>query len=242
MSLIGLLNHAAAVVRPGRIFLRSLIDAASTVKVLDYHVHLSAKAWADIAWWHEFSGPWNGISLLPLAEQSQIVYSDAAGTWGCGASWSYQWFQVPWPESWRSTGIAPKELIPIILAAAVWGPSWAGQKICCYCDNTAVVYAVNKGMARDPQLMRLLRTLLFFCASFRMEITTCHIAGVLNTSADALSRNHYTLLSSLNPRAAPLPTPIPAELRELLFNRTLRWTSPSWTGWFNSILGSVSHH
>ena len=105
LSQIGILNNAAAVVRPGRTFLRSLIDAASTVKVLDHHVHLTAKAQADIAWWHAFSRPWNGVSLLPPVEPSQIIYSDAAGTWGCGASWSYQWFQVPWPESWRSTGI-----------------------------------------------------------------------------------------------------------------------------------------
>ena len=182
------------------------------MKVLDHHVHLTAKVRADIAWWHAFSGPWNGVSLLPPAEPSQIVYSDVAGTWGCGASWSYQWFQVPWPESWRSTGTAPKELIPIVLAAAVRGPSWAGQKIRCYCDNMAVVYAVNKGVARDPQLMRLLRTLFFFCASFRMEITARHIAGVLNISADALSSNNYALFSSLNPQADSLPTLIPAEL------------------------------
>ena len=123
------------------------------------------------------------------------------------------------------------------MAAAMWGPSWAGQNVCYYCNNMAVVYAGNKGTVRDPQLMCLLRTLFFFCASFRMEITVHHIAGALNTLVDALSRNNF--LSSLNPQVAPLPTPIPAELQELLFNRTLRWTSPSWTRQF---LGNLSHH
>lgn len=44
LSLIGLLNHAASVVQPGRTFLRSLINAASSVKPLDHHVHLSPRA------------------------------------------------------------------------------------------------------------------------------------------------------------------------------------------------------
>ena len=90
LSLIGLLNHAAAVVWPCRPFMRSLIHAASAVKVLTTHVHLTAKVRAGIAWWHAFSGPWNGISLLPPAEPSQVIYSDAAGSWGCGASLNYQ--------------------------------------------------------------------------------------------------------------------------------------------------------
>ena len=41
LSLIGHLNHAATVVRPGRTFIRSLIDASTTVKLLDHHIHLS---------------------------------------------------------------------------------------------------------------------------------------------------------------------------------------------------------
>ena len=43
-----------------------------------------------------------------------------------------------------------KELIPIVLATAVWGHHWAGLRIRCLCDNMAVVFAVNKGSARDP--------------------------------------------------------------------------------------------
>lgn len=76
LSLIGLLNHAATVVKPGWTFLRSLIDASSTVKSLEHHVHLSAHARVDLAWWYTFVQAWNGVSLLPAAEPSQAIYSD----------------------------------------------------------------------------------------------------------------------------------------------------------------------
>ena len=49
LSLIGLLNHAATVVRPGRGFLHSLIDASATTTHLDHWVHLNALARADIS-------------------------------------------------------------------------------------------------------------------------------------------------------------------------------------------------
>ena len=65
LSLIGLLNHAASVVKPSRTFMRSLINESTTVKAQDYHVHLSAKARADIPWWYIFLQSWNGISSLP---------------------------------------------------------------------------------------------------------------------------------------------------------------------------------
>ena len=49
LSLVGLLCHAATVVRPGRAFLRSLRDAAATVQRLDHRVHLNFAARADLA-------------------------------------------------------------------------------------------------------------------------------------------------------------------------------------------------
>ena len=59
LSLIGLLNHAATVVKPGRIFLQSLIDASTTVTALDHHVPFTAKARDDIAWWFYWTEAWN---------------------------------------------------------------------------------------------------------------------------------------------------------------------------------------
>lgn len=52
------------------------------------------------------------------------IASDAAGSWGCGVWWNSAWFQAEWNEEWVSVSIVAKELIPIVLARAVWGPQW----------------------------------------------------------------------------------------------------------------------
>ena len=230
LSLIGLLSHAAMVVRPGRAFLRSLHDAAASVADLDHWVHLNRAARADLAWWRTFLRCWNGISIMPPTSPPHVMRSDASGSWGCGAVYEDHWFQLRWPPAWAGVSIAPKELVPIVIAMILWGPQWAGQRVCCLCDNAAVVAAVNKGSARDPNLAHLLRTLAFTTAVLDISVRACHLAGVQNTSADALSRGKLNLFFSLNPQASPMPTIVPAELREIVFNRELTWTSPNWMG------------
>ena len=120
------------------------------------------------------------------------------------------------------------------MAVILWGPHWAGQRICCLCDNAAVVAAVNKGSARDPALAHLLRLLAFASAVLDVYVPACHFPGVYNVSADALSRNRLQQFFLLNPQASPVPAIIPPELRELVLNRELRWTSPHWMAlWSN---------
>ena len=60
---------------------------------------------------------------------SSGVYSDASGVWGCqsacvaqlGQSSSSAWDQVA--ASWD---ISARELLPVVLASAVWGCLWSG--------------------------------------------------------------------------------------------------------------------
>lgn len=200
LSLIGLLTHAASAVRPGRAFLRSLIDAATTTQNLDHWVHLNRAARADIAWWHTFLSIWNGTSFMPPTSMPLVMVLDASGTWGCGAAYENLWFQLQWPETWSATTIAPKELVPIAVGDTLWGPYWVGNRICCLCDNAAVIAAVNKGAARDPTLSHLLRLLAFVSAVLDITVTACHLPGEKNASADALSRNKLQMFFSLNHR------------------------------------------
>ena len=82
LSLIGKLHHATRVVRPGRAFIRSLIDASTSVEALDHHVSLSADAKADIAWWSSFVTIWNGVSLIYPIHPVATIVSDASGAAG----------------------------------------------------------------------------------------------------------------------------------------------------------------
>jgi len=87
LSIAGQLQHAATVVRPGRIFLRRLFDLSSMVAKLDHHIKLNAGAWSDLAWWHEFLEDWNGVSSLSALgefDPTIVLTSDASGSWGCG--------------------------------------------------------------------------------------------------------------------------------------------------------------
>ena len=181
LSLIGKLHHASRVVKPGRAFIRSLIDTSMSVASLDHYVPLGAGARADIAWWNSFVSIWNGVSLIPPTFFSATCNSDASGIWGCGAVCHGHWFQLAWPPSWNEIPIAPKELVPIVVAVALWRPWWRGKKILCHCDNIAVVFAVNRGSACDPKLMRLLRALACLCAVHSIHLTCIAYISRQNT-------------------------------------------------------------
>ena len=145
-----------------------------------------------------------------------IMFSDASRAWGCGAMHGDLWFQVEWPQDWSLVSIAPKELVPIVVASILWGPFWVGKRVCCLCDNMAVVAAVNKRAAKDPSLSTLLQILAFVSAILDMHVSARHLPGIKNNSADALPCNKLSSFFSLNPQASPMPSIIPPELRELV--------------------------
>ena len=80
-----------------------------------------------------------------------------------------------------------KELVPIVIGAAIWGRQWAGKVILCRSDNAAVVAVINSGVSRDAKMMHLIRCLVFIAAKFNFIVTATHISGHRNNLADALS-------------------------------------------------------
>ena len=147
-----------------------------------------------------------------------------------------QWFQVEWPESWATVHITVKELLPIVLACALWGPQWTGKSVLCRSDNAAVVAAVNSGWskAQDPTAMHLLQCGFFFAARDSYILQAVHVAGKLNVAADALSRDNLPLFLAQVPGALPHPTPTPHKLLQLLMYQKPVWTSKSWSELFST--------
>ncbi len=238
LSIIGCLQHACCVIKPGRPFLRRMIELSKGVRALHHRVRLNAGFRSDLKWWGCFLPLWNGrcpihsvVSQVPQA----VLTSDASGSWGCGAFTSSGcWFQLRFPESWDNVHITVKELLPIVLAAALWGHSWRGTTVCCKCDNAAVVAIVNSGRSKVDRVMHLMRCLSFLLARWNMSFVCEHIPGVDNGAADALSRDSLSLFQELVPEAARDPTPIHEGLLQCLVEGTPDWTQVDWIAMFRS--------
>ena len=238
LSIIGSLSHACKVVKPGRSFLRRLIDLSKAVKDLNHFVRLNREARSDLEWWFQFAEAWNGTSLMYESNRNRCevtLVSDASGTWGCGAFCRERWFQLRWPPALQESHITIKEMLPIVLAAAVWGKEWIGKSVMALCDNAAVVAIVNSGSSRDQEVMHLMRCLTFLKAKFQFSLFSSHIRGVDNDLADALSRDNKAYFLSHFPQAQQSPTILPASLLELTVIRKPDWISALWTDLWSDI-------
>ena len=108
------------VVRPGRTFLHQLFGLLHIAKAPNHYFRLTIEARADLDWWKCFFHGWNGSSFSPLLSLSHHVYSDASGTYGCGTVMgSVGYFQLEWPSGQEGVDISEKELVPVVVAAAL---------------------------------------------------------------------------------------------------------------------------
>ncbi len=243
-SLIGLLTHACKVVRPGRSFLRRLLDLLHATGMRpdgDCHIRLNRTCQSDIAWWTEFVEQWNGKNFLcpPHNLPTVELVSDASGSWGCGAWYGKSWFQVPWGSWAGNYSIAAKELLPIVLACATWGHMWHARQVRCLCDNQVVVAALQSRSSRDPGVMHLLRCLVFVEAQLGCYLQGRYISTEANHLADDLSRNRVLSFLSKVPAADRHATPVPHQLPQLLLNQQADWVSQHWRRQFSDIFKRV---
>ena len=239
LSVIGQLQHACRVVKPGRTFLRRMIELSTTAHELYHHIRLNRGFQSDLEWWALFLSEWNGVGMMVAAGRATpqaVLTSDASGNWGCGAfSSAGEWFQCPWPSVWAEVHITVKELLPIVMACAMWGQQWQGKTILCRSDNAAVVAIINSGRSKDPLAMHLMRSLFFLAAKHSIVFRAEHLPGHLNGAADALSRDNLPLFFQQVPVAQRAPTPVPQELLDVLVVNRPDWTSTNWRHLFNII-------
>ena len=238
-SLLGHLAHAAIVVQPGWTFLRQLFMLLSTVAKPHYYVRLNQSVRGDIAWWAALLQYWNGSSLFPWPSPSVHIFSDASGAVGCGTFNPHgSWFQILWPTDWEVTEIAVKEMLPVVVAAAIWGDRWAGHHVCFHIDNTAAVAVVQSRSAREPRLAQLMCCLFFYAAIYKFEYSAVHVPGRENEAADAISCNNVSTFFSLYPQVHHSQVPLP--VLNLLVHRQADWGSATWTALFHTSLSTGS--
>ena len=134
-------------------------------------MHLDLVARADLAWWECLLQTWHGTSfMIPGDSLTMQVHLDASGTFGCGALTSdNRWLLVQWPALWQEMDSTVKEMIPIVMSAAMWGRSWHRRRVFFQSDNMAVVAVTTRNLAKHLLLLHLLHCLYFYAAYFQFS-------------------------------------------------------------------------
>jgi hypothetical protein len=246
-SLVGLLNHACKVVRSGQSFLRRMNDLLHGMpdsSRSNHPIRLNREFRSDLAWWRSFVSGWNGKSFLPPAQRLSAVEmaSDASGSWGCGAWHGTHWFQVQWDHRLADAPIMVKELIPVVLAAELWGGQWSDCLVRCYCDNQAVVACLRSRTSKNRHVMHMLRVLAFVEARHRFYLSPLYLSTTENFLADDLSRDNLVSFLSKVPDADSSPAATSSALLDLLLTPEIDWVSPAWQSLFADIFRQGSQH
>ena len=150
------------------------------------------------------------------------VYSDASGSWSCGALWNLHWFNFQWQDHLKEWSIIVKELFPVVVAAALYGPQWRGKIVQFVVDNLAVVQVLNSTYSSNNHLINASDTLTSIPGIIH-NFWFSSIHGKNNSLADALLQNNLHFFHSQVPKASPNQPKIPTALISLLSqNLTLR--------------------
>ena len=120
------------------------------------------------------------------------------------------WFSGAWLPTQVSQSIEYKELLPLVLAAYLWGPLWASKRVNFLSDNRSVVEILRSGTSRAPTIMSLVRYLSLLAARHSFSFTASPVRGKSNLIADSLS--HFQRVLRLAPHADSILTQILQQL------------------------------
>ena len=200
-SLTGILNFACTVVRPGRAFLRRIIDHTTRINSGSTRcraMQIPDTVLRDIEWWIRFGSEFNGIGLLYEIEWTHQVelFTDACNI-GFGAVYGNRFIYGPWSRQQRDEAARAKrmsmpflELYALTLAVATWGHLWRGKKIMLRSDCEGAVCAINSRSSKNEPMSALVRHLMTMAARGQFDLRCRHIPGIDNVAADALSRQN----------------------------------------------------
>ena len=127
-----------------------------------------------------------------------------------------------WPPSSENIDISIKEMIPIVIAAEIWGGSWGRRCIFFHTYNQAVFATLKSGLCHDRHLAFCLHELALHAILNSFTFLTVPTPGKVNKASDALSYFCFKEFKSLVPDANSASQHVPSLLlHKLLF---LAWT------------------
>ena len=215
-KVIGSLQFTTSVVRPGRVFLRRLINSTIGVKKPFHHVHVTRDMKEDIRLWLHFLQHFNGVTIFipkqPISSTDINLYTDSCPQ-GYGGTYKQQYFLGRFPDSWKCYNIAVLELYPIYLALCMFSLDMSNKHVIIHTDNHAVADILTAKTTRHPQLLTLLRLITLHSLKYNILISSKHISGKSNILPDALSRNSHTLTMLQAYKMEHTPVPVPESLQ-----------------------------
>ena len=215
-SLLGHLNFACKVIKPGRCFLRRLYDLTIGKSSPNHYVKLSPDSRADLKLWFTFLDKYNGCTLLTndrfISSTTLKLHSNASSTKGFGCTHQSSWTFGSFPHSVKSHHINTLELYPIALAVFLFGHLWQNKNVLFVSDNLAVVYCLNKQTSKDRHMMNLIRIIVLKSLECNFCFKASHIPTHRNVICDKLSRLQVDETLALAPHLDRIPIPIPLQM------------------------------
>ena len=176
-------------------------------------------------WWHTAIVQWNGISVFyddRWIESAEIGFEVDASRVGHGAWSNPDWYSAAWSPrelaaAQRNADISMPflEALALAYACATFGHRWKGRCIVALSDCAPAVFAINKRYSRDASLCAIIRSIGLLACKFQFDLRVRHIAGVLNTRADSLSRlriDDFVAQESVTAAHSPTPVSLPPGL------------------------------
>ena len=233
-SLLGHLQHAATVIRPGRTFVRRLIELLLAFENRDHWIRLNESTISPggLPSWKAGTASPSCPAHCPCLSRWSPTRQDGGGAGPIGV-----------PNGSNGDGKAPPVdgTLPQrnFFSVVVWGRQWVGRRLECLCDNMAMVAVINSGRSKDRTIVHLLRCLFFVSAHLNVFVHASHVAGAQNVAADALSSDHVLSFLQAVPEADRLPAAIPQALVNLTVIEQPEWTSPRWASLFSAFCRQV---
>ena len=191
-SMLGQLLFVAKCVRPARVFVSRLLE--SLRQATNTSIKVTEDMRADLAWFIQFCGEWNGVGIIAPAAPDRVIMVDAclSGLGGTDGQYAYGLQVAPVQDG--AANITELEAANVVVALhTLLGEKDRGSHILVRCDNFATVQALRSGRAKNHILQECARAAWMVQALLGVDVSYDHIPGVQNDVADALSRAHLNL-------------------------------------------------
>ncbi len=198
-SLVGLLEFACKVVRPGRAFLRRAHNAIKAAKSQHHYIKVDSSLKADLNMWLTFLRSFNGKVVFPEklwnTSETLCCYTDSSLK-GYGLVFGSHWIHGEFPEAWSKQNILALEAYPVMLLFDIFGPQLSNKRIIMHIDNSALVNIVNKQTPTHSTTMIFVRHFVLKAMQFNILFKAEWVSTKDNNLADPLSRSQIDVFKT----------------------------------------------